>query len=132
MARLLMDGDDLVVRLSWGERLRARRREVRLPDAVIKDAWSEPDWWRALRGVPEHGRLRPARPLGEWRHPRGRDFVALRSGYPAVVVDLWPTPSTAHLSRVAVSVPPEEAGELLGNLRRHRVPERPAPASGHT
>lgn len=128
MARLLIDGDDLVVRLSWGERLRARRREVRLPDAVIKDAWAEPDWWRALRGEPEHGRRRPARPLGEWRHPRGRDFVALRSGYPAVVVDLWPTPSPVHLSRVAVSVPPEEAGELLEDLRRHRVPERPAPA----
>ncbi|MER6681068.1 hypothetical protein [Streptomyces olivaceoviridis] len=128
MARLLIDGDDLVVRLSWGERLRARRREVRLPDAMIRDAWAEPDWWRALRGEPERGRRRPARPLGEWRHPRGRDFVALRSGYPAVVVDLWPTPSPAHLSRVAVSVPPEEAGELLEDLRRHRVPERPAPA----
>lgn len=126
MARLLIDGDDLVVRLSWSERLRARRREVRLPGAVIKDARIEPDWWRALRGAPERGPRLPARCLGEWRHPRGRDFVALRSGYPAVLVDLWPTPSTAPLARIAVSVPPAEADELLGTLRRWRVPERPA------
>ncbi|MET8768976.1 hypothetical protein [Streptomyces sp. NPDC004658] len=125
MARLLVDGDDLVVRLSWSERLRVRRREVRLPDAPIRDARIEPDWWRALRGVPRRGRRRPARPLGEWAHPGGADFVALRSGYPSVVVDLWPTPATAPLARVAVSVPPGEAEELLGALLRRRVPERP-------
>ncbi|MET8563304.1 hypothetical protein ABZV75_22915 [Streptomyces flaveolus] len=133
MARLLIDDGDLVVRLSWSERLRARRREVRLPGAVIKDARIEPDWWRALRGVPERGLRRPARCLGEWRHPGGRDFVALQSGYPAVLVDLWPTPSTAPLARIAVSVPPAEADELLGVLRRRRAPERPAspPAADH-
>jgi hypothetical protein len=113
MARLVVDGEDAVVRLTWREGLVARRREVRVPLAAVKGVRVEPDWWRALRGTPLTGRCRPGRwCVGERRHPLGRDFVAVRAGVPVVIVDLWrPVP----FARLAVSVP--DAAVAAGTLR---------------
>jgi hypothetical protein len=109
MARLDVTGGDVVVRLTWGERLRVRRREVRVPLADVKGVRVEPDWWRALRGTPRSGRGR----VGERHHPQGRDFAAVRVGVPVVLVDLWrPVP----FARLAVSVPDaERVARELGN-----------------
>ncbi|WP_149550235.1 hypothetical protein [Streptomyces marokkonensis] len=105
----------LVVRLSWREALLARRRAVVVPLAEVRAAGVEPDWWRAMRGTPVTGRCRPGRfCVGEREHPLGRDFVAVRAGVPAVVVDLrHPVPFV----RLAVSVP--DAAQAVGTLRRH-------------
>ncbi|MGW0628885.1 hypothetical protein [Streptomyces sp. NPDC002758] len=99
MTRLLVDGGDLVVRLTWAERLVARRREVRVPRAAVRRVTVEPDWWRALRGERRTGRWLPDRfCVGEWRHPDGLDFVAVRERGPVVVVDLGPTAPFARLT----------------------------------
>ncbi|GAB2893317.1 hypothetical protein GCM10027074_71690 [Streptomyces deserti] len=112
MARLAVDGEDVVVRLSWRERLLARCREVRVPLADVKGVRVEPDWWRALRGTQLTGRCRSGRYcVGERWHPSGRDFAAVRAGVPVVTVELWrPVP----YARLAVSVPDaERAAERL-------------------
>jgi hypothetical protein len=112
MARLLIQGDDLVLRLSWWERLAARQGELRLPLLQVARIAEEPSWWRALRGVPERAwRIPGALYLGVWRHPDGRDFVALRPHDPVVVTDLWQglpyvrlvvsTPAALEILRVA-------------------------------
>ncbi|MEU3980761.1 hypothetical protein AB0F77_11705 [Streptomyces sp. NPDC026672] len=107
MARLDVDGDDLVVRLSPAERLAARRREVRVPLAAVRRAAVEPDWWRGLRGERRAGRWLPDRfCVGEWRHGGGRDFVAVRERRPVVVADLGPP---APFARLTVSVPDPQA-----------------------
>jgi hypothetical protein len=106
MARLVVVGEDVAVRLAWREGLLARRREVRVPLADVKAVRVEPDWWRGLRGTQVTGRCSAGRYcVGERQHPFGRDFVAVRAGVPVVVVDLWrPVP----FSRLAVTVPDAE------------------------
>ncbi|GCB44021.1 hypothetical protein [Streptomyces sp. NL15-2K] len=121
MARLVLEDEDLVLRLSWRERLLARRREVRVSVADVKDVRIEPDWWRSLRGTPRGGVCRPGHCLGERRHAHGRDFVAVRADEPVVVVDLWPS---APFARLAVSAP-EPDGEVVRDIRHRRVGERP-------
>ncbi|MFC3352163.1 hypothetical protein ACFOOM_33010 [Streptomyces echinoruber] len=124
MARLVVDGDDLVLRLSWRERLAAGRREVRVPSAAVVRADVEPDWWRCLRGTPRRGRWRPGRCLGERRHVRGRDFVAVRAGGPAVRVELG---SPASWARLAVTVPgPEEVVRRIRRAAHARAAPEPA------
>ncbi|MBC9727952.1 hypothetical protein [Streptomyces sp. TRM68367] len=116
MARLRVDDEDVVVRLSPREALLARRREIRVPLAQVKDARVEPDWWRALRGTARSGHSTPDRySVGERQHPQGRDFVAVRVGRPAVVVDLCP--STPFV-RLAVSAPD---AERVARTLRNRV-----------
>lgn len=130
VARLVLEDGDLVVRLSWWERLLARRREVRVPVADVKDVRIEPDWWRSLRGTPHGGLCRPGHCLGVRRHARGRDFVAVRADEPVVVVDLW---SSAPFARLAVSAqePVDEVvrsvDEVVRTVRHRRVRERPRP-----
>ncbi|MGQ5634811.1 MULTISPECIES: hypothetical protein [unclassified Streptomyces] len=103
MARMLVDGDDLVVRLSWWERVAARRGGVRVALAEVCRVTAESEWWRALRGVPRRGVWIPGgRSVGTRGHPGGTDFVALRAGRPVVCVELRPS---APFRFLAVSVP---------------------------
>ncbi|WP_183154582.1 hypothetical protein [Streptomyces shenzhenensis] len=133
MARLAVDGPDLVVRLGGPERLLIRRaRAVRVPLTAVRDAAVEPDWWRALRGLPRFGRWLPDRfCAGEWRHPEGRDLVAVRERGPVVVVDLWP--SSAPYARLVVSAADPE-GVVRAVRRAMRPPGRHAggPPAEHT
>ncbi|MGW4981506.1 hypothetical protein [Streptomyces mirabilis] len=55
MARILVTGDDLVVRLPWWEKAAAGRGTVRVLLAAVCRVTVEPDWWRALRGVAQRG-----------------------------------------------------------------------------
>ncbi|MEU4152836.1 hypothetical protein [Streptomyces sp. NPDC026659] len=98
MARMSVDGDELVVRLSPRERLAARRTDVRVPLSDVRRVTAEPDWWRALRGVP----LRGTRRIGTRSHQAGTDFTVVRPGTPAVCVELRPP---APFRLLAVSVP---------------------------
>lgn len=103
MARLLLQGDDLVLHLLWWEKAMARRRDVRVPLLGVRRMTAEPSWWRALRGVPERAwRIPGALYLGVWQHPDGRDFLAIRPDAPVVVVDTW---SGTPFARLAVSTP---------------------------
>ena len=51
MAKLIVDGPDLVVRLSWLEKLGALHRDVRVPLRFVRSVAAEPRPWYALRGV---------------------------------------------------------------------------------
>ncbi|MGW3074685.1 MULTISPECIES: hypothetical protein [unclassified Kitasatospora] len=114
MARLTVEGADLVVRLRWWERLVARSGPVRVPLTAVEQVTVTRQPWRVVRGVRESGLLVPGRLcLGVWRHPGGRDFVALRPSKDVVVsVDLnRPSPFT----RVAVHS--TEAPRTVAELR---------------
>ncbi|WP_157855473.1 hypothetical protein [Kitasatospora purpeofusca] len=114
MARLTVEGADLVVRLIWWERLVARSGPVRVPLAAVEKVTVTREPWRVVRGVRESGVLVPGRLcLGVWRHPGGRDFVALRPFTDVVVsVDLRrPSP----FARIAVHS--TEAPQTVADLR---------------
>ncbi|GGJ30287.1 hypothetical protein [Streptomyces brasiliensis] len=116
MARLVVDGTDLVVRLTPAEMLVARRREVRVPRTDVRHVVVEPDRWRGLRGVRRSGRWLPDRfCVGEWRHPDGRDFGAVRGRGPVVVAGLAPS---APFERLTVSVP--DAESVVRAIRQER------------
>ncbi|WP_432177460.1 hypothetical protein [Streptomyces sp. NBC_00063] len=104
MARIFVEGDDLVVHLSWREKAAARHGNVRAPLTAVSRVTVEPDWWRALRGVPQRGVWIPATwCIGTRSHQGGIDFVAIRSGRPVVCVELR-TSSPSSLSLLGVSV----------------------------
>ncbi|MEU7553713.1 hypothetical protein AB0B01_15430 [Streptomyces sp. NPDC044571] len=121
MARVTVEGREVVVRLSLWERLAARRREVRVPVSSLRRVEVESSWWRVLRGVPGRGSWRPGRCLGVRHAQGGDDFVAVKAQGQVLCMELA---GEGALRRVAVSVPdaqrlcrelsaflPEEAGE---------------------
>jgi hypothetical protein len=107
MARLVVKGGDLIVRLSWWEKAAARRRNVHVPLSAVHQVAVEPDWWRALRGVPGRGTFIPGvLSLGTRPHPCGKDFAAVHAPRPVVCVELrHPSP----YSRLAVTGPDPQA-----------------------
>ncbi len=102
MAKLVVDGPDLVVRLSWLEMLGAMRGNVRVPLTAVREAIADPEPWSALRGIRAPGTGIPGViALGARRYLRGRDFAALYGQRPAVRVDL---DGKSPFARLIVSV----------------------------
>jgi hypothetical protein len=105
MAKLVVDGPDLVVRLSPLEKLGAFRGDVRVPLRTVRSVYVEPDPYSALRGIRAPGTGIPGViALGTRRFPGGEDFAAVEGGGPAVRVDL----ADAKFGRLVVSVPDPE------------------------
>ncbi|CUW32769.1 hypothetical protein CFC35_00670 [Streptomyces sp. FBKL.4005] len=115
MTRLHIDGGDLVVRLPWRWALAARRRTVRLPLKFVDEVRVEPHWWRALRPDPgRRYRFRPGRwCVGEIEHARGRDFVAMRTRGPVLVVSTSVRAAPYTRLLLSTSAPEAEAIRLL-------------------
>jgi len=89
VARLIVDGADLVVGLSWLEKLGAVHGNVRVPLRAVRSAVAEPDPWQALRGVKLAGTGIPhVAVLGTRHFDGGRDFAAVVGRRPAVRVEL--------------------------------------------
>jgi hypothetical protein len=102
MARLIIDGPDLVVGLSRLEKLGALRGDVRVPLSAVRSAEADPEPWAALRGLRSPGTGIPGViALGTWHYAGGRDFAALRGRGPAVRVDL---DGQSKFARLVVSV----------------------------
>ena len=102
MARLIIDGPDLVVGLSWLEKLGAFRGDVRVPLHAVRAAQADPEPWSALRGVRSPGTGVPGViALGTRHYAGGRDFAALHGRGPAVRVDL---DGQSTFARLVVSV----------------------------
>jgi hypothetical protein len=107
MAKLIVDGPDLVVGLSWLERLGALHRDVRVPLRAVRSAQAEPHPWQAVRGVRAAGTGIPGvAVLGTRYFKNGRDFVALVTGRPAIRVELG---DEAPYEQLLVSVRDPEA-----------------------
>ncbi|MGA9856667.1 MAG: hypothetical protein WBQ18_02325 [Solirubrobacteraceae bacterium] len=90
MARIEVQGDDLVVSLTSLEKLAALRREVRVPLSAVSSACVDPDPWSALRGMRAPGTGIPGVVAYGLRRMTGEapDFAAVHGRGPAVRVDL--------------------------------------------
>ena len=102
MAKLIVDGPDLVVQLSSLEKLGALHGDVRVPLTTVRSAEIEPHPWAAVRGIRTPGTGIPGViALGTRSFPEGRDFTAVVGGKPAVRVDLS---QESPFARLVVSV----------------------------
>lgn len=114
MARLAIDGEDLVISLSPLERLGALMlAEPRVPLSQVRFVRVSHKPFRELRGIRSPGTGVPGMiALGTRRHRGGRDFVAIFGKRPAVVVELGPC------GRFVVSMPDAEklAAQLLERI----------------
>jgi hypothetical protein len=89
MAKVIVDGPDLVVRLSPLEKLGAFHRDVRVPLRAVLSAQAEPHPWQAVRGIKAAGTGIPrVAILGTRYFKSGRDFVVLVARRPAIRVEL--------------------------------------------
>lgn len=108
MGRLEIDGTDLVLCLTWKEKVAGFHGDIRAPLTSIRSV-SVPQYpWQALRGWRMAGTGIPrVVALGTRRHGSGYDFVLLHGHRPAVQVEL----ATGRFERWLVSV---EEGEDAG------------------
>ena len=96
MAKLIVDQENLVVRLSTLEKVGAfRRGDVRVPRSSVQDVRVTERPFTELRGLRVPGTAFPGLiALGTWRRKEGLDFAAVYRGRQAVVVELsvasWP------------------------------------------
>jgi hypothetical protein len=103
MAQLMVEGDELVVRLTRGEKFWAFHGNVRVPLSAVRSV-SVPEYpLQALRGWRMAGTGFPGLVvLGTRRHANGYDFVAIHRQQMAVQVDLNGPP---RWQRILVSLP---------------------------
>jgi hypothetical protein len=114
MARLFVDGPDLVVGLSWLEKLGAVHGNVRVPLSAVRSAVAEPNPWDALRGVKLAATGIPGVAVLGTRHSSGsQDFAALVGRRPAIRVELADGAPFAQLL-VSVSDPVSTLAAIHG------------------
>jgi uncharacterized protein len=103
MARLVVEGDELVVRLGLGEKFWAFHTDIRVPLSAVRRVSVPEHPLAELRGWRMAGTGIPGLAvLGTRRHAGGFDFVALRGQLRALQVDLNGPP---RWQRIVVSVP---------------------------
>ena len=89
MATLRVDGDDLLLDLSWREKVAGFHANVRAPLSWVRAVRVVSDPWLAMRGWRMAGLAIPRGfAFGTRRHGNGYDFTIVRSGRPAVQVEL--------------------------------------------
>ena len=102
MAKLIIDGRDLVVRLTLGEKILSFHGDIRVRLSAIDSVAPDPKPWLGLRGWRMAGISLTGRAvLGTRRHGTGYDFCILHRDRPAVRVDL----ASGRFSRLVISVP---------------------------
>jgi hypothetical protein len=108
MARLAIDGLDLVVELSALEKLAAMHGDARFPLSSVTDVAVEPNAWAALRGVRAPGTGIPyVIAYGTLRGRGSKDFVLIRGGRrPGLRVDFG---ADAPFNRLVVTVDDPQA-----------------------
>lgn len=89
MARVEVHEDRIIVRLTKAEKLASfHRGDLTLDRTAITSAVITDNPWSWLHGVRSPGSNIPGKyAAGTWRNLTGRDFVLLRSGRDAVVID---------------------------------------------
>jgi hypothetical protein len=113
VATIKVDGEDLVLHLSWREKIAGFHANLRAPLTAVRSVkvlakpWMELRGWR-MAGITITGRVG----LGTRRHGDGFDFCALHGERPAVQVEL----ASGRFGRWVVSVP--EGGDVLSEAAR--------------
>ena len=112
MARVSVEGNDLVVRLSAWERLGAFRGDVRVRLADVRAVRPSSQLWSELRGIRAPGAGLPRMiALGTWRGRFGRDFAAVYRQRPGVVIEL----AGDGFQRLVIST--DDAARIVAQLR---------------
>jgi hypothetical protein len=102
IAQLVVEGDELVVRLRASEMVGAFHGNVRVPLAAVVQVTAPDNIWTQLRGWRMAGIAVPGLvALGTRRHGTGFDFTAVHGVRPAIQVDLNGPP---RWQRIVVSV----------------------------
>ena len=116
MAKVEVDGQDVVVRLSPLEKVGAVRGDVRVPHDAIRTVAATDQPFTQLRGLRAPGTGWPRRiALGTWRRRGGKDFYAVYRDKRALVIEL--DGAKAGLDRLVVSVDsPEDVKKALSVL----------------
>jgi hypothetical protein len=114
VAKLSVNDQDLVVRLSPGEKFWGFHGNLRVSLASIVSVAAESDPYQGLRGWRMAGVSFPGRAaLGTRRHgPKNFDFCMLHRDRPAVRVEL----ASGRFSRLVISVP--EGGDPQAEAAR--------------
>lgn len=113
MAELLVDDQDLVVRLTLGEKIWGFHGDIRVPLSSIVSVAPDPKPWLGLRGWRMAGvSFTGHAVLGTRRHGDGYDFCILHGDQPAVRVDV----SSGRFSRLVICVP--EGGDPAAEAAR--------------
>lgn len=98
----MVDGDELVVRLTASEKVWAFHTDVRVPLSAVREVTAPDNIWIQLRGWRMAGIAIPGLvALGTRRHGDGFDFTAVHRRRPTVQVDLNGPP---RWQRIVVSV----------------------------
>ena len=101
MAELIVDDEDLVVRLTLGEKIWSFHGNIRVSLSAIIRVAPDPTPWLGLRGWRMAGiSLTGYAVLGARRHGTGYDFCILHRDHPAVRVDV----ASGRFSRLIISV----------------------------
>ena len=113
MAELIADDEDLVVRLTMGERIWGFHGDIRVRLSSIAGVAPDPRPWLGLRGWRMAGiSIVGHAVLGTRRHGAGYDFCILHRDRPAVQVDL----ASGRFSRLVICVP--EGGNVEAEAAR--------------
>lgn len=113
MGSLIVEGDQLVLRLSWLEKLAGFRDDVRVPRPAVREVRYAPDAWSELRGIRAPGTGWPGViAVGTRRGSGVKDFAVVHGKRPAVVVEL----DGAEYDRLVVTA--DDADAEATELRR--------------
>jgi hypothetical protein len=103
VARLLVEDDQLVLHLSWREKVGGFHGNIRVPLSAIRSVSTPDNAWMAMRGWRMAGVAIPGLiAMGTRRHGEGFDFTMVRKQRPVVQVDMNGPP---RWQRLMVSVP---------------------------
>ena len=115
---LLVDGSDLLVKMSEVEKFEAMHADVRVPLNTVRTVRVADDAWPELRGIRAPGTGIPGViAVGTRRGSFGKDFAVVHGKEQAVVVEL----DGAVYSRIVVTT--VDAGSVVAEIQRHVPPE---------
>src|SRR5580692_4895006 len=117
MATVIVEGSNVVVKMSDVEKFEAVHTDVHVPLSAVHDVRAVDDAWPELRGIRAPGTGIPGViAVGTRRGSFGKDFAAVHGRGPAVVVDL----EGAAYARLVVTTP--DAESTAAAIRSHLMP----------